>query len=554
MHTTRVVYLAALTTTGACWSQPSTLGLPCSSDNECDDGQRCVDERCRDSAGTDSAGTDSASNTGTTNATTTGVDASTSDGGTSTSTSTTDDTTGTELECESIDCAPTPDWSLAFGDDEVRNYAMGVDGAGNVYVGGVYKGTLSVGGEQLPGGLARFRMYLLKFAPNGALLWANDFGDDLDYDALVDLAVTKDGLVYFTGSLTGPLTMCGEQLEGVPDDSDLFVARVNGFGECDRITRFVKPEMQSGEAIAYDEASQSLIVGGVYQGEFDLGQDAFPTELTGYLQLNGFYARFDLVNDEFQPGWSHGFGVAGAFDFVQALTPGPEQAAFLSASFSGEFTLGSDLHSSIGGSHDAVIARVSATNGDIAWSRSFLSAEGVTVTNLAYDAEGGLLIAGHYLAELESLGLPSAADGAADLFVVRMDASTGELLWKKSFNDPSRDDLIRGIAIDPINGHALLSTRCFATSSYGGGPLEIEGEDDACLVRLDLDDGDFLWNARFGGAKAGQPEFGRQLALDLSGEAALLWSGDFFGSADFGGPALDASGDHARTFLARFFL
>ncbi|MCA9714960.1 MAG: hypothetical protein KC468_09770 [Myxococcales bacterium] len=554
------VAFAALT---GCWTQPSTLGLPCVSDSECDVDQRCEAGHCAGGSilTDETAGATTAGDGGTTGATTTtsATSMTTADvGATSSGDATSEDGTSattsvTELpmECPTPDCALSPQWSVAYGDAKIVNKALDVDGEGNIYVGGVYQGSVTVNGQPtLIGAADLFSMYVIKFAPNGVPLWVRGFGaDESGGDELLDLVVTDDGTVYFTGFYTGPLIMCNQSLIGFPNRQDLFVARINAAGTCDAIAAYAKDGAQRGFSLAYDAATQRLALAGAYQGLPILEEFPLPAEQIGSTQGNGLLALYDADLDV---QWAVGLGKLATYESVNTARVGPPGSLLITGTFTDAITLLS-THASQGGTNDAFLARVSQLDGAVEWDASLVTAGGVTVTATDYDPlSGSFVIAGDFASSLPALELDSGSLDNHDIFVASLDAETAEVQWARQLGGASAEESARGLVIDPVAGHVLLSAGCAPGSELGAGPLDVMGSSDACLVRLRLDTGEVLWTERFGGSTGNLVETGRQLAVDLGKDPALLWAGDFYGTASFGGVTLTAKDTNARTFLVRF--
>ncbi len=563
--------LATFTATGlaGCWTQPSTLGLPCVTDSECDAGQWCSDGRCGDGSGStgQTEGPSTSSMVSSTTSATTGASATTSSpAGSSTTTLGTEGstseavtggsagTTGAPVECARLDCAPAPQWSVAYGDAQILNKALDVDGAGNIYVGGSFKDSLSVEGfPTLLGVENLFSMYVIKFAPSGvpAGLWG--FGaDGSGGDELLDLAVTDEGVIYFTGYYTGPQDMCDKTLPGFPNRQDLFVARINTAGVCDAIANYPADGTQRGFALDYLESQQRLALAGAYQGNLNLGVGPLMTEQLGGVQGNGLLA---LYSDELAVLWATEFGEFATYESVDTVRFGPGGALLIAGTFTDTITL-KRPYMSLGGTDDVFLARANQADGTLAWATALISEGGVGVAAIDYDPESGaIVIGGSFKSKIASLELDSGSLDNRDLFVASLDSGSGELNWAERFGGANVDEELRGLVIDPVAGHVLLSARCAPGTDFGGGALAVMGNTDACLARLRLTTGELLWSDRFGGGAGALPETGRQLAIDLNDDPrALLWTGDFYGTASFVGPELTADGVDARAFLVRFGL
>ncbi len=549
----------ALTLVGlsGCWKQPGTQGLPCTADSECDEGQRCLDGACNDpNAATDAMTT--ATSSGGPGSSTTGVDGSTvttdavsSEASTTGEPGTTSATTGEPGACGELDCAPDPDWSVAFGDGEILNVALAVDGAGNIYVGGIFKLGITLPQEMIPGAATVFKMYVMKFDTEGALAWISDLGDGMGGDEMLrDLIVTAGGAVYITGDYTAPLQLCGEQLQGGSMDPDLFVAALDAdTGICGDIVSFPTVGVQFGSGLAYDATFDRLILAGGYQGQLELGAGALEAEGFGDGQYTGFIAGLD---SSLTVHWAQQVGGLGGYEVVNTVTNGPPGSVLLSGSFESSITVGGAEHTNLGGARDAYVARLTVADGVFGWSDSFASEGRTRIGGLAYDGGDTMVVVGNFTGTIPALQLDSGSETNHDIFMVSMDATTGDVNWRQRFGAPESDDIVRGVTVDTAHAHAFVSGPCLDGLDLGGGPLAVSGSDDACLARYELETGAHLWSAAFGGDDTKLSESGRRLAFDASGDpVALLWTGDFAKTIELAGPPLNADGEHTRSFLAR---
>lgn len=111
--------------------------------------------------------------------------------------------------------------------NDIKN--MVGDGAGNYYFCGKYSGELNFSGTKLPAG--KGGAYFGKASSSGSILWLNQGGSENSLgDGAIDLAVDKNGDVYFCGTLTAfsPATFNGVAL---PSAFGGFVAKYSSTGK-----------------------------------------------------------------------------------------------------------------------------------------------------------------------------------------------------------------------------------------------------------------------------------------------------------------------------------
>jgi len=106
-------------------------------------------------------------------------------------------------------------WSKRFGDADLDDgYSVAVDSSGNVFVTGEFQGIVNFGGNNLASAGGR-DIFLTKYDANGAHLWSKRFGDT-DQDEGFSIAAGSSGNVFVTGVFSGtvnfgdgPLTSAG---------------------------------------------------------------------------------------------------------------------------------------------------------------------------------------------------------------------------------------------------------------------------------------------------------------------------------------------------------
>ena len=118
-----------------------------------------------------------------------------------------------------------PLWSKAFGDggSQVAK-GVAIDSAGNAVVSGACSGVVNFGGGPLPC-LGNADIFIAKFDPSGAHVWAQRFGDTTD-QAANGIALDTGGNLLLTGFLSTPLDFgCG--LLTPAGGADAFLVKVS---------------------------------------------------------------------------------------------------------------------------------------------------------------------------------------------------------------------------------------------------------------------------------------------------------------------------------------
>lgn len=230
-----------------------------------------------------------------------------------------------------LDPQGQPLWSKTAGVTNGDAYVGGLatDAAGNVYVSGDFVGTLDFGG-----GTANqlttttSSIFLYKFSPDGVPLWARQAGG-IDNSFTHDLAADAAGNTYLTGRFIGSSTFGTITLNSpTGEDADLYVAKFDTQGSLVWAQRAGTDSDDLGLAIAVDAAGMVAVGGYVNR----IQPAASPEEHTAYL------ARFGpdgtpLWSRQITPSVAAGYKISGmAYDGRGGL--------YVVSSYSGTLTLG----------------------------------------------------------------------------------------------------------------------------------------------------------------------------------------------------------------------
>jgi hypothetical protein len=278
-------------------------------------------------------------------------------------------------------------WSSSFGDASPQSASgVAVDGAGNVIVTGIFKGTVDFGG----GGFTSagdFDIYVAKFDAAGAHVWSKRYGDA---NPNYTFSVTTDGLNniilggYFYGTVDfggGGLTSAGLQ--------DIYTVKFDAAGTHLWSKRFGDvSDLQWALGISTD-GSDNVIMTGQFEGTVDFGGGA----LTSAGGFDGYVARFDAAGNHL---WSTRFGDS-ANQYAWNVTADGSGNAIVTGSIVGTTDFGGGPLTSAGG-FDAYVAKFWRAAPVIAGVRDVPGDQGGWV-NLSWDASGADTPAEHVITQ-----------------------------------------------------------------------------------------------------------------------------------------------------------
>ena len=186
-------------------------------------------------------------------------------------------------------------------DGESVAYGIATDEAGNAYVTGRLVGSADLDGDGEADVTSRGGgdVFLAKFAPDGALLWARRAGGP-NGDRGNGVAVDGAGNAYVVGTFGGeefeggrsPVDFDGDGEDDLPYRGffDAFLAKYSAEGEFLWARSAGGPGIDLGYDVAADEAGNAYIVGAFLSSEGEFGGSRLAT---GGTSFQGFLAKYD---------------------------------------------------------------------------------------------------------------------------------------------------------------------------------------------------------------------------------------------------------------------
>jgi hypothetical protein len=428
------------------------------------------------------------------------------------------------------------------GGDE--GFAIGTDAAGDSYVAGWYTGTVDFNpsptadltfttvGAQQNGDGTDHDLFVAKYDPTGALLWAHSFGS-VGTEIARGLAVDQAGNVIVTGDFMGTIDFdpnhIAPPLQATSGFGNIFVLKLDAAGN------FVWADALTGVQgtgfaydVAVDEAGNAYVTGDfVGTIDFDPGPGKAERTVTVpevgevfvcKLDAGGNFAWVDTWRARHADGIAVGGGsvlVTGDFSGTVDFNPGAGESDLTSA----------------GGSVDAFVSKLDEA-GHFVWARAMggATAPGVdTGRDVAVDAAGNVLTTGYFTspADFGPFVLDTGVNGNQAVFVSRLDAA-GNFVWARPL---AADADGAGVAADAAGS-------VYVTGQSDGGNI--------FLAKFGAD-GRPLGESTIGGTGT---DAGWAIAVQPQGTIYL--TGTYSGPVDFGGVTLGPANGFLDVFVARF--
>ncbi|MRG91605.1 SBBP repeat-containing protein [Polyangium spumosum] len=357
-------------------------------------------------------------------------------------------------------------WAKRFGDAQNQS-ATGIaaDAQGNVYVTGIFIGTVNFGGSNLTSDTIFFQdVFLVKFAPDGTHVWSQKFGDsNIQYSR--SLVVDALGNVVISGYFQQQVDFGGGVLTATGNAFDVFVAKFNGLGQHQWSRRYGNEADQSAKGLAVDGMG-NVYLAGEASGSIDFGNGA----LTAQGNPNAFVAKLDPQGAPIWAKLSAGSGKASA----NAVAVSPTGAVAVAGQFQGTFDLGGKPVTNL--EVDDAFVSVLTPAGAQTYTRTFGDGTFQRADGVAFAPNGDVLLAGAFTGDIDLGGGAIKSVEGFDMFLGRFDGTDGCLVWGRSYGGPLVQ-APQAMVFDAVTGNAVLTGSFGGTVDFGLGPVTAAGDD-----------------------------------------------------------------------------
>ncbi len=353
-----------------------------------------------------------------------------------------------------IDANGNTVWARRFGGTEDdRPMALATDSAGNVFVTGVFLGTVDFGGGPLLAS-GSWDVYVLKLDTNGNHVWSKRFGDYHQQEGHA-IAVDATGNVLVAGMAWGAIDfgggplVSGESLAG-------FVAKLDSLGNHVWSKHIGTSDASDASAVAFGPAGE-VFVSGTCEGTTDLGEG--PVARFG--NRDGFLLALDASG---QYRWSKKWG--SGYTQGRAVKVDAAGDIVVAGSATGPTDFGTGVLPSTG-LGDIIIGKFSPSGAPI-FGRRYGSPKNDYAFALATDASSNIVVTGYNSGPFTfGSGTVPFTGAAENAFVIGLSPS-GTPLWNRSFSGRWVRGL--GIGVD-LAGSVLLTGSFDGGLTFGGVPF-----------------------------------------------------------------------------------
>ena len=336
-------------------------------------------------------------------------------------------------------------------DDQVSGTGIITDANGNVYVIGSYESsTIAFQGNTLN---RQNGTFLVKYDPNGNVVWLDDLGSHAGYSLRSD----PDGNIYITGENAG----------------QIFVAKYDSFGN-EIWTKIwgVFGVRDGGEGISLDGYGNIYVSGG-YSGTLELGTDTL-----GYGGVNGaaFIMKIDPSGNLIWAKSSKGRNGTSQ-DGAVSISTDVSGNSYITGSFTDTIIFGTDTLTN-GGYSNMFIVKYDSS-GNVLWAKSPGDTGWCWAYGICTDPNGNPYVTGRFINNV-AFG-SDTLNGTYDYTFIAKYDQFGQAVW--AMNASGFDNFGQGICID-ATGNLHITGWFVGPIIFGNDTFYSGGESDVFTAKI----------------------------------------------------------------------
>lgn len=374
------------------------------------------------------------------------------------------------------DAMPLPSgahlFSRSFGGPDEEFLSKGsVDLSGALLLAGSVGSTIDLGGGVLTSGGA-LDMFFAKLDAKGGHVFSHSFGALGEQDGV---NITSNGRqeVFATGVFNGSFDLLmgsvTSKLTATDAAFDALVMRFDPQGTLAEFAVIGGTGMQIVSGLGSDGSR------GVFCSGANVGTTNFPVAVASSGGNDLLTAHVMSTQN-----WANGYGDASE-QFGRGAASDASGNVVSVGYFGGAMNLGGTNLASHGG-YDLYAMKQTAA-GAVVWAMSIGDLNDQAAESVVIDPTGAILVAGTFAGSFDFGATTLTSAGDKDIFLARLDPKTGAPTEVRRFGGTGADT-VSALAVD-ASGNVLLGGGTFGPINFGGGVLPAAGDSDAFVVKLD---------------------------------------------------------------------
>jgi len=188
--------------------------------------------------------------------------------------------------------------------------------------------------------------------------------------------------------------------------------------------------------------------------------------------------------------WKKNYGGSGS-DRARVVIATPDGGyAFTGETYSNDGDFAGKGH----GNNDFMVVKTDGS-GNLLWANAYGGSKADNGYDITLDWDGNYLVTGY---DSSSDGEVVGAHGASDIWVIKVNAQNGNLIWQRSVGGTKYDNGLRTL---PMPNHGYLVLGSSSSKNNDMATAGSHGNGDIALIRLDSNR-NLMWSKDFGGTLA----------------------------------------------------
>jgi hypothetical protein len=369
--------------------------------------------------------------------------------------------------------------------------AVATDPKGNIVLGGLSESTPN---GPLDLDISTGTGVVTKLGPTGQKLWSKAVTTGGGGHSVVrGVATDAAGGVLIVGSYAGAI-VGGDFTLPTADGIDIFLIKLDALtGTTVWQKRFTGPSAQYPSAVSLDSSGNILLTGTTY-GPVDFGGGSKVAGSSADL----FVAKLDKEGNHV---WSGAFG-DGSTQIGYGVAATPEGDVVVAGLLNGAMNLGVGKTITSAGGKDVFVAKLKGDTGVALSAYRYGDKLDQKAHGVAVGSDGSIVITGPMGGYCNFGGATLSAQGNADVFVAKLDAS-GTHVWSHNYGSGGEHQASLGVTIDPAQNIVVVGyfkgTLTFGATTLTDVSPASSASTDLFVAKLAAD-GSPVWARSFGDA------------------------------------------------------
>ena len=360
----------------------------------------------------------------------------------------------------------------AGGSNSETAFSISVDANGNVVViGQFYSPNINIDGTTLTN-IGRQDIFIVKYDPNGNVLWAKSAGGS-NVDQANSVSIDTSGNIVVAGQFNSPNIIFGSTNLTRSGQDDIFVVKYDSNGNILWAKSAGGSNYDVARSIKADVSGNIILTGNFASSTITFGS----TILTNNGLNDIFIVKYDPSGNVL---WAKSAGGSSQENLTSISTDLSGNCVITGDFYSSDLTFGNTILSKIG-EQDIFVVKYDP-NGNLLWDKTVGGSAYKFAISTSADISGNIIMAGYFESSLTIGSTTLSSRGNYDIFIVKY-GSNGNILWAKSAGGMALD-VANSITTDVSGDIVMTGYFGSSTITFGNTVLTKSGQTDMFVAKL----------------------------------------------------------------------